>query len=83
MNLMEAYIVFSIIIFLISSLFFEWLKPSMAFFLVILVLTLLNVISPEEALQGFANEQLAVIVLLLVLSAIFKKSTAIYSIFSY
>lgn len=42
---------------------------------------LTRIISPEEALMGFANEQLAVIVLLLFLSDILKKSSAVNSVF--
>ena len=45
------------------------------------MLLLAGVLSPKEALHGFANEQLAVIVLLLFLSDVLKKSSAINSIF--
>lgn len=46
-----------------------------------MVLLIARVISPTEALHGFANEQLAVIVLLLILSNILKKSPAVNSVF--
>ena len=80
---MSEILVFVVIIFLIVTLFREWLKPSLAFFIGILVLLLADVITPNEALRGFANEQLAVIVLLLMLSTIFKKSAAIQGFFAY
>ncbi len=59
------------------------MKPALAFFIGVLVLLLCDVIKPAEALAGFANKQLAVIVLLLMLSAIFKKSAAIQGLFAY
>ena len=48
---------------------------------IITTLLLTGIISPAETLKGFANEQLAVIVLLLILSHILKKSPAVNSIF--
>ena len=74
---------FSVIIFLIVTLFKEWLKPAMAFFLGTLLLLIVGIISPKETLSGFANEQLAVIVLLLLLSNVFRKSRGVYGLFSF
>ena len=79
----HIYIVFGVVLFLIVSLFREWMKPALAFFVGVLILLLVDVVKPAEALAGFANKQLAVIVLLLMLSAVFKKSTAIQGFFAY
>jgi len=70
------------IVFLLSALYLEWFRPTVTFFISILVLVLANIISPEEALSGFANEQLAVIVVLLIISDMFRKSSVIEVLFN-
>jgi di/tricarboxylate transporter len=68
-------------VFLLSSLYLEWFKPTVSFFIAILVFIFGGILTPTEALQGFANEQLAVIVLLLIISDIFKKSSIVNVLF--
>lgn len=74
-------LLFCTIAFLLSSLYLEWFKPTVSFFIAILIFIFGGILSPEQALQGFANEQLAVIVLLLIISDIFKKSSVVNVIF--
>ena len=69
------------IVFLLSSLYLEWFKPTVSFFISILVFIFGGILTPTEALHGFANEQLAVIVLLLIISDIFKKSSIVNVLF--
>jgi di/tricarboxylate transporter len=69
------------IVFLLSSLYLEWFKPTVSFFIAIVVFIFGGILTPTEALQGFANEQLAVIVLLLIISDIFKKSSIVNVLF--
>lgn len=68
--------------FLLLSLYLEWFKPTVTFFIAILVFIIGGVLSPSEALKGFANEQLAVIVILLIISDIFKNSSVVNVIFN-
>lgn len=70
----HSWIVVAVIIFLVLALYREWVKPALAFLIGVTVLLLTGVISPKESLEGFANEQLAVIIILLVLSEIIRKS---------
>lgn len=49
----------------------------MVFVLAITALMLTGIITPKEALSGFANEQIAVIFLLLILSDVIKRSAAL------
>jgi len=58
---------------LIYLLYTEKLHPAVSFFLVISSLVVLGILTPQEALDGFSNEQIAVIALLLVISSIIKK----------
>jgi len=69
------------IVFLLSSLYLEWFKPTVSFFIAILIFIFGGILTPTEALNGFANEQLAVIVLLLIISDIFKKSSVVNVLF--
>lgn len=69
------------VILLIVSLYKSWFGTAFTFLAAITILLLGGTLSPEEALHGFANEQLGVIILLLIISHILKKSSAINSIF--
>lgn len=75
-------IILAVIVFLLSALYLEWFRPTVSFFIALLVLVIGGVLSPSEAIHGFANEQLAVIILLLIISDIFKKSSVINVIFN-
>ncbi len=75
----EIGIVIGIIAVTIVLLYLEVFRPALTLFLGTVVLISTKVISPDEALHGFANEQLAVIVLLLVIGNIFKKSSIVDS----
>jgi len=70
------------ILFLLGALYFEVLRPTVIFFIAILIFVISGILSPKEALSGFANEQLAVIVLLLIISDIFRKSSVIDVLFN-
>jgi len=74
-------LIFAVLVFLISALYLNWFRPTVAFFISILVLVLGGVLTPSEALSGFANEQLAVIIILLIISDMFRKSSVVNVIF--
>lgn len=78
----EILLVFLLIVFLLIALYREWFWPPVCFFIVIIVLTLSGILSPKEALSGFANDQLAVIVMLLVLSGIVRQSSLLGKLFN-
>ena len=77
----EIVIVLLVILFLLVSLYREWLWPPVIFFISVAVLTLSGIITPEEALGGFANDQVAVIVILLILSEIIRHSSLVDKMF--
>ena len=78
----QVILVFASIIFLLSALYFEILRPTVIFFIAILVFVVSGVLTPQEAISGFANEQLAVIVLLLIISDILRKSSVVDVLFN-
>lgn len=75
-------LVFLCLIFLLFSIYKEWLNPALSFFLVIIVFILGGILQAQEVLKSFANEQLASIILLLSISDILKKSTLINVVFN-
>lgn len=64
-----------VILFLILSLYREWFRPVMTFFACTIVLMLSGLLSANDLLSGFANQQIAVIFLLLILSDVIQKTS--------
>ncbi|MGB4975098.1 MAG: SLC13 family permease, partial [Cyclobacteriaceae bacterium] len=62
-------LVFIVIILLVISLYKEWINPALSFFGAVIILLLSGVLSPEEALKGLANQQVAIIFLLMLITA--------------
>ena len=73
--------VLSILVFIFVSLYREYFRPPTTFFIAIVLLSVTGILTPSQALSGFADEQIAVIILLLVLASIIKKASVIDLIF--
>ncbi|MEJ2594042.1 MAG: SLC13 family permease [bacterium] len=78
----DALIVLIVIAFIIVSLYRNIFGPGFTFTIGIIVLGITGILSPSEILTGFANEQIAVIVMLLVLGDTIKKSALIDTAFN-
>lgn len=78
----DAVVVALVVIFLIAVLYKEWIRPGVAFMIATVVLLLCGIITPAESLAGFANEQLAVIVLLLIISNTLGKTRVVDALFN-
>jgi di/tricarboxylate transporter len=76
----DAILVLLVLIFLLVSLYFELMGTGIVFIISVAVLGAFRVITPGEILAGFANEQIAVIIMLLLLGDVFQK-TSILDIF--
>lgn len=75
-------IVSLVVLGIVITLYKEVIKPVMVFVIAVTILMATNIITAKEALSGFANEQIAVIFLLLIISDVVKRSAALdYSIF--
>lgn len=61
--------VLGVVIFLILSLYREWLNPSLTFFLATVALLLGGIITPTELLKGLSNQQIILIFLLVLVTA--------------
>lgn len=78
---LQAIIVITVILFIILSLYKEWLGPALTFVVAVVVLGITQILEPKEIINGFANEQLAIIVMLLVLGDIFRKVSTLDGFF--
>ncbi|CAN5531322.1 SLC13 family permease [soil metagenome] len=70
-------IVSLVILFIVFSLYKEFVKPVIVFVMAAAILMATGILTPKEAISGFANEQIAVIFILLILSDVIKKSAAL------
>ena len=67
-------IVSLVLLFMIIALYRELFRPATVFLIAIVFLSIFGILTPQEILKGFANEQIAVILLLLVIGDIIKKT---------
>ncbi|MBL7112955.1 MAG: SLC13 family permease [Bacteroidales bacterium] len=77
----DLILVFVVIIFILVSLYREILGPAFTFLIAVLVLGVFGVLTPSEILKGFANEQVAVVLLLLVVGEIIRRTQIMELIF--
>ncbi|MBE0649498.1 MAG: SLC13 family permease [Bacteroidales bacterium] len=81
MNLHQIIVVL-VILFVIVSLYKNYFGSGFTFIIGIGILGLTGVLTPGEIMRGFANVQLAVIVLLLLIGEVIRKSTLIDNLFN-
>lgn len=77
----DLILVFIVILFILISLYKEILGPSFTFVIGIAVLGFFGVLTPREIISGFANDQVAVVLMLLLLGDIIRKTSIIENIF--
>jgi len=73
----DGILVLIIIAFILISLYFEIVGPAFTFVIAITILGVFRIISPTEILAGFANEQIAIIIMLLMLGDVFQKTSVL------
>ncbi len=78
---MEQLIVYIVITFILLSLYFNWLGAAFTFVLGVLSLGLAGILTPKEVLSGFANEQIIVIIVLLLIGDIIKSKGILNNFF--
>ncbi len=82
MHQFDVVIVFIVIAFILVSLYKELLGAAFTFFIAAMVLGFFGVLTPKEILAGFANEQIAVILMLLLLGDAIRQISVIEIFFS-
>ncbi len=77
----DQLIVSLVILFLLLSLYKNYFGAGLTFVIGVTVLGVSGILTPREILHGFANEQIAVIILLLLIGEVIRKSTLIDNLF--
>ncbi|UCG28579.1 MAG: SLC13 family permease [Bacteroidales bacterium] len=70
------------LIFILVSLYFELLGASFTFLIAVIILGIFGVLTPSEILSGFANEQIAVVIMLLLLGDVIRRTAVIEDLFN-
>ena len=78
---MSQLIVYIVITFILLSLYFNWLGAAFTLVLGALTLGLTGILTPKEILNGFANEQIFVIIVLLLIGDIIKSKGILNNFF--
>lgn len=79
----DAIIVVLVLVFIIISLYKEFIGAAMTFIIAVIILGVTHVLEPSEILNGFANEQIAVIVMLLLLGDIYRRTSVLDIFFDF
>ncbi|MFW6020059.1 MAG: SLC13 family permease [Bacteroidales bacterium] len=82
MQYIDSILVLIAILFILISLYREWIGPSFTFVIAVVFLGAFGVLTPKEMLSGFANEQIAVILLLLLLGDTIRKTGVLENFFN-
>ena len=70
----DLILVFVVIVFILISLYWGILGPSFTFVVGVGFLGFMGILTPSEILSGFANEQIAVVILLLIIGDIIRQA---------
>ncbi len=81
MNIFDIIIVSIVLLFIIIVSYKEYIGPAFTFLIAVIVLGIFKILTPSEILSGFANEQISVIIMLLLLGDIIRKEAIIEIIF--
>lgn len=78
---LEILLVFISLLFILYSLYRDIFGPAFTFLVAILFLGIFGVLEPKEILEGFGNEQVAIVLMLLLLGDIIRKTAVIEQVF--
>jgi di/tricarboxylate transporter len=79
---LDQIIVLIVITFIIISLYLNWMGTALTFMLGVLVLGVSGILTPKEMLAGFANEQIWIIIILLIIGDIIRRKRVMDRFFS-
>jgi di/tricarboxylate transporter len=74
---LEIVVISLVLIFVVVSLYTEIIGPAFTFLIGVLVLGVFRILTPREIMNGFGNEQVAVIIMLLLLGDTIRKTDII------
>ncbi len=77
----DSIIVLIVIVFIIISLYLEIVGAAFTFIIGVLTLGLFGILTPSEILSGFANEQIMVIIMLLLIGEVIRQTGVLERMF--
>lgn len=77
----DAILVILVLIFILISLYDEIIGPAFTFVTGVIILTLFGVLTPKESIAGFSNEQIMVLIMLLLIGDVIRKTGVIDGLF--
>jgi len=78
----DGYIVALVVLFLIISLYINKIGSGLTFLIAIAILGTTGILTPQEMIAGFANEQIAIVVMLLLIGEIVRKAGILDAMFA-
>ncbi|RUT73044.1 SLC13 family permease [Ancylomarina longa] len=76
----DAIVVLIVLVFILISFYKEWIGPAFTFLIGVVVLGIFGILTPKEILSGFANDQVVVILMLLLIGDIIRDLGIVESI---
>lgn len=77
----QIYLVILVIIVLLVGLWREWLRPTIMFLVCVVIFNIAGILKPRELLEGFANEQIAVVIMLVILGDVIQRTGVLDAMF--
>ncbi|MCK4853669.1 MAG: SLC13 family permease [Bacteroidales bacterium] len=77
----DQILVFIVLVFILISLYREILGPAFTFLVGVIILGIFGVLTPAEILRGFGNEQIAVVIMLLLIGDVIRRTAVVEVIF--
>ncbi|WP_245625912.1 SLC13 family permease [Marinifilum fragile] len=78
---LDAIIVLIVLVFILISFYKEWIGPAFTFLIGVVVLGISGILTPSEILSGFANDQVVVILMLLLIGDIIRDLGIVETLF--
>ncbi|MCS6990235.1 MAG: SLC13 family permease [Chitinophagales bacterium] len=77
----QVYLVIAVITLLLIGLWKEWLRPTIMFLVCVVIFNIAGILKPRELLDGFANEQIAVVIMLVILGDVIQRTGVLDALF--
>jgi di/tricarboxylate transporter len=77
----NAIVVLIVLVFILISFYKEWIGPAFTFLIGVVVLGICGILTPSEILSGFANDQVVVILMLLLIGDIIRDLGIVETLF--
>ncbi|MPQ46296.1 SLC13 family permease [Marinifilum sp. N1E240] len=77
----DAIVVLIVLVFILISFYKEWIGPAFTFLIGVVILGISGILTPSEILSGFANDQVVVILMLLLIGDIIRDLGIVETLF--